>query len=198
MYICVIQGNGRSHLISCQIFIWKINFISSYVWTSTWHTLLFLTLGFVYWTRWNSINETVVWRAENCCSIDTNICHTAMWPCSILSFWWDWRCTGSSVQDCCWKYPVFIYCAPSLSLSLSKTHTHAHGINAHTCVDACARARKHAPYKPLNTGLHEHHGFTRVLFLIITLLLFVLPVNRWINRVDILCPLFKVFELNAI
>lgn len=69
--------------------------------------MVFGTVGFFYWPRGDTVNEAIVWRSENCCGLDTYFCHTAVWSCSLLSIWWNWCSAGSSVQNSCWKYPIY-------------------------------------------------------------------------------------------
>lgn len=61
--------------------------------------------GLFHWTKGDTVHEAIVWRPKNRGCIGTHICHTAMWSSSILSFWWDRRCTRPSVPNSSWKYP---------------------------------------------------------------------------------------------
>lgn len=65
--------------------------------------------GFFHWARRDSIDEAVIWWSENCGSSDPHLCYTEMWPCSILSLWWDRCCTWPSIQNSCWKYPNSLF-----------------------------------------------------------------------------------------
>lgn len=93
--------------------------------------------GFFYWPRGDTINEATVRGSENCCGPDADLCHTAVWPCSLLSFWWD-RCSiRSPIQDCCWKYPIshLLYFSSFLTTYIScinlSLHTYIHNACIH-------------------------------------------------------------------
>jgi len=45
--------------------------------------------------------------SKNCRCPYTYLCHTEMWSSTLLSFWRDWCSIGSTVQNCCWKYPFY-------------------------------------------------------------------------------------------
>lgn len=73
-------------------------------------------VGFFHWSRGDPVYEAALWGSEDCCGLDTHICHTTVWSCSLLSIWRDWCSTRSPVSDCRWKYPpVPLTCVHLLS-----------------------------------------------------------------------------------
>lgn len=55
--------------------------------------------GVLHWPEcWDERDEPVVWRPEVSCGSGTYLCHSEVWPCPLLSFWWNW--SGKNV----WEY----------------------------------------------------------------------------------------------
>ena len=84
--------------------------------------IFFSFSGVFHRTRWNSINEAIIWWTKNSRCLSFDICYTKMWSSSILSFWWN-RCSiRSPIQNCSWKYPNFCLFLFSLSKKTSEIH----------------------------------------------------------------------------
>lgn len=86
---------------------WSIHNLGSICSCFLFHFFLFI-VGFFYWARGDAIDEAVIWGSENRGGFGINLCHSALWSCSILSLWWNRCSTWSSVQNRCWKYPFYI------------------------------------------------------------------------------------------